>query len=163
MHCPNCGKPAAADQKFCRGCGFNLEKISHLLAEQSPKAEPVEHDRSKKVGRFGFGLLGLAALSLLVVAYGGIINEVIIGRGDPVGGILFLIVLTALFFGLLFIVYSSSARRKSADRRVSQPPSLAEGEETLTLPPVNEAAVIPSITEHTTSLLEDDKVREPRS
>lgn len=155
MHCPNCGAPAAADQKFCRSCGFNLEKISHLLAEQSPAVEGAEPDRSKKAARLGFALLGLAALSFLVMAYGGIINEVIIGRGDLVGGILFLTIITAIFFGLGFIVFSASARKKKSARPPSEPPSLAEGEETLTLPPAGESTVVPSITEHTTNLLEE--------
>src|SRR5262245_66414627 len=34
MHCPDCGTKASAGQKFCRGCGFGLEKVELLIADQ---------------------------------------------------------------------------------------------------------------------------------
>ncbi|MCQ2503146.1 MAG: zinc-ribbon domain-containing protein, partial [Saccharofermentans sp.] len=36
MHCPNCGKELKDTQKFCGGCGTNVEKF---LAEK-PAVEP---------------------------------------------------------------------------------------------------------------------------
>lgn len=38
MHCPSCGAPATGQPKFCRACGFNLEKVAQLLAEQTAPA-----------------------------------------------------------------------------------------------------------------------------
>src|SRR5262249_38698772 len=35
MHCPNCGTQAAAEQKFCRSCGFDLKPVSQLVAGQT--------------------------------------------------------------------------------------------------------------------------------
>jgi hypothetical protein len=32
MNCPNCGRGAADNQKFCRGGGFPLEKVAQLIA-----------------------------------------------------------------------------------------------------------------------------------
>jgi hypothetical protein len=33
MFCPNCGNQAAVDQKICRSCGMNLQKVAPALAE----------------------------------------------------------------------------------------------------------------------------------
>ena len=42
MHCPNCGMKAALNQKYCRSCGFSLEKFSQMFEEQSPDREAPE-------------------------------------------------------------------------------------------------------------------------
>jgi hypothetical protein len=46
MHCPDCGTRATANQKFCRSCGFSLEKVARLLAEQSslPASSQISDD-----------------------------------------------------------------------------------------------------------------------
>ena len=42
MHCPNCGKPAAGDQQFCRSCGMSLETIGKLVAQHSSSPAQVQ-------------------------------------------------------------------------------------------------------------------------
>jgi hypothetical protein len=48
MHCPDCGTRATANQKFCRSCGFSLEKVAQLLAGQSslPASSQISDNNS---------------------------------------------------------------------------------------------------------------------
>jgi hypothetical protein len=47
MYCPNCGTEAPVAQKFCRSCGFSLEKVPQLLAEQLPGTEARPSGRAQ--------------------------------------------------------------------------------------------------------------------
>ena len=47
MHCPNCGKPAAGDQQFCRSCGMSLETIGKLVAQHSSSPAQVQQKIDK--------------------------------------------------------------------------------------------------------------------
>jgi len=38
MHCPDCGTKASIGQKFCRACGFGLEKVEQLITDQRTSA-----------------------------------------------------------------------------------------------------------------------------
>src|SRR5215813_13498425 len=48
MHCPNCGKPAAGDQQFCRSCGMSLDAVGKLVAQHSVSlvAAPRTNDKA---------------------------------------------------------------------------------------------------------------------
>ena len=41
MHSPGCGAKAPVTQKFCRSCGFSLEKVPQLVAEQLSESEEL--------------------------------------------------------------------------------------------------------------------------
>jgi dihydrofolate reductase len=41
MHCPGCGAEAPVTQKFCRSCGFCLEKVPNLVAEQLSESKEL--------------------------------------------------------------------------------------------------------------------------
>lgn len=47
MHCPNCGKPAAGDQQFCRVCGMSLETVGKLVAQHSVSPVEVQNKNDK--------------------------------------------------------------------------------------------------------------------
>ena len=67
MHCPGCGAEAPVTQRFCRSCGFCLEKVPHLVAEQLSESEEILtgdaaeklQERQQKIERWlsitGFG------------------------------------------------------------------------------------------------------------
>jgi NMD protein affecting ribosome stability and mRNA decay len=41
MHCPKCGAEAPLTQKFCRSCGFSLEKVPQLVTVSSNAAQQI--------------------------------------------------------------------------------------------------------------------------
>ena len=43
MHCPNCGTSVAKeDQKYCRSCGFGLERIAQAIESGKPRVAVVD-------------------------------------------------------------------------------------------------------------------------
>ena len=78
MHCPGCGTEAPVTQKFCRSCGFCLEKVPQLVAEQLSESEEILTSaateklqrRQQKIEHWlsitGLGFTVLMALSVLV-------------------------------------------------------------------------------------------------
>src|SRR5262245_61110645 len=77
MHCPGCGTEAPLTQRFCRSCGFSLEKVPQLLAEQLSESELVAgkaavklQKRQQEIERWlsigGIGFIVLVTLSMLV-------------------------------------------------------------------------------------------------
>src|SRR4029453_18833790 len=78
MHCPGCGTEAPVTQRFCRSCGFSLEKVPQLVAEQLSESEEILKSeaaeklqkRQQEIERWlsitGIGFIVLVALSMLV-------------------------------------------------------------------------------------------------
>ena len=65
MHCPNCGTAAAAEQKFCRSCGLELQAISQLVAQQleGKTAAPTGLSRAERGARMArLMFLGISSL-----------------------------------------------------------------------------------------------------
>lgn len=71
MHCPNCGKPAAGDQQFCRSCGMSLETIGKLVAQHSTspveeqnKVDKVAYEQAAVRTMFNWITLGMIILGI---------------------------------------------------------------------------------------------------
>lgn len=158
MYCPNCGRTNSAEQRFCRSCGLSLEKIVESIAEQLTAHELDEHlrDRQRKVDR----LLNITAGTVISIVVGavlwGIIYEIIIVKGELLGGSLFLAFVVGLILVALLAVYRESLVKASTKRsRLEQ--GTPKAETTAELLPESSAKSIPSITEHTTELLAVEK------
>jgi hypothetical protein len=162
MHCPNCGTKASAGQKFCRGCGFGLEKVEQLIADQRAAATDqttgatsgLSDDRlrnlEKWVARALFALGGV----LGGVMFWAIIGKVMIEKGKIFEGSIILMILAGAALASL-LAYLDSARKKSSSTRSNQQQRLPQVEETakmLSEPSLETAA---SVTEHTTTRLEE--------
>jgi len=160
MHCPSCGTEASAGQKFCRACGFGLEKVEQLIAEQKSDAAD---QTTKATGGLSDGRLrrlekwSARALFTLGGILGGlmlwaIIVKVMIEKGKIFEGSIILMILAGA--GLAsFLGYLDSERKKSASIRLNQQTRLPQAEETakmLSEPSIETAA---SVTEHTTAKL----------
>jgi len=76
MHCPGCGTEAPVTQRFCRSCGFSLEKVPQLVAEQLSEEEILTSEAAEKLQKrqqkidhwlsiSGIGFIALIALSFL--------------------------------------------------------------------------------------------------
>jgi hypothetical protein len=155
MHCPNCGSGASEDQRFCRSCGLGLEEFSRLLTEKlvaenltaAPRAGAA---RNRALQRIGFSLWVGAGAILVGGVLWGIISEIIMGKGEVLGGLLFLIFILAIVIGGLLVTYSSSRKQSGgADGReikgANTAPELASG---------TPHSLHMSVTERTTELIE---------
>ena len=157
MYCPNCGKTNLTEQKFCRSCGFSLEKTVQSLADQLPALELDKQlrERQRKVDR----LIKIVAGSVGSIIAGGVIWAIVYGiiivKGEVLTGLVFLaFIIGVILFGLLSI-YRDSLRKTADTRRLAAPPQQL-GENTGEL--LSESHFEPfSITERTTELLVEDK------
>ncbi len=167
MHCPGCGTEAPVTQRFCRSCGFCLEKVPSLVAEQlsesteiltSTAAEKLQK-RQQKIERWlsitGFGFTVLMALSVLV----GLIYLLLAGSLPIVPGIVLLtLVLGGSVAGLL-AMYSENLKKTLSGNRSGRSTQFPEADKS-TLPLEAYDGPLISVTERTTNLLEKDEVVE---
>jgi hypothetical protein len=91
MHCPNCGTKASSGQKFCRACGFGLEKVEDLIAEQQSDSadQPgnANSDRLRTLEKWATrALLALGGVLGGLMLWG-IIAKVMIEKGRVFQGI----------------------------------------------------------------------------
>jgi zinc-ribbon domain len=154
MFCPNCGNQAADDQKFCRSCGMNLQKVAPALAEHLAEFEtgPSEIEsaielRHRAVRRVILG----GALMFAGIAVGIIGNMII--HNEEVSGAGALISITGAFLTVYFL-FSAVYKSASAGRRLPPDAKISGAKTTAQLPPDRSVDVTPGITERTTDLLE---------
>lgn len=158
MHCPNCGSAASADQTFCRTCGLSLPEFSQLLAEKLPTQPEELQVQKRKAERWALRLWTLAGVVFYIAFYWTIISEIIIGKGHVLGGILFLLVVTAISLGGLLLLYSAALQKHSAYRRTRQ--TEKKDATTADLLDGQPAELAISVTEQTTELLEKNVANE---
>jgi hypothetical protein len=169
MHCPGCGVKASVNQKFCRSCGFGLEKVSQLVAEQltaEQRQAAIEsgesfNDRQHLMEWLGiigwYTFIGGGAIGVILLFYN-IISKLIIGNGQVLGGIALLLFLAGALLLLSYIHYLES-QKDSAKREAQRSKALAEGGTTGKLPPETYSEIQSSITDHTTDLLETSNAK----
>lgn len=135
MHCPKCGTPAAEVQKFCRSCGFGLEKVAQLL-EESPavfgEKPPADENLDKLQTRLNImdklwqaALVTLGAGFVTAICWA-IIAKVIIEKGQLISGGLFLLFFLGIIVMGLSALYLESQKQKLATikKRLPETPSL---------------------------------------
>lgn len=165
MHCPKCGAEAPLTQKFCRVCGFSLDKIPQLVTQQSSEPAQLLNDevaeklqeRKQKIEHWlsmsGIGFAALAALSLL----SGLIYLMIVGNMPLVPGF---VILTLLLCGIVagsLVVYSESLKKTLSGRNSLRSSTLPqEAAMSGALPEAFPGPPI-SITERTTTLLDKNE------
>ena len=172
MHCPKCGAPAAEAQKFCRTCGFGLEKVEQLL-DESPQAIPANQipaensdklqKRLTRMDKVWHAAAVIFLGSFVATVCWGIIDKIIIEKGAVVSGSLFLLFILGIVFLGLFGTYVESQRKKLASSQSrlssSQPPELQSlnsklnADTTNKLLPEPDLSVPTSVTEETTARL----------
>jgi hypothetical protein len=169
MHCPNCGTKASAGQKFCRACGFGLDKVEQLIAEQRTTATDLTTEATGKLSNNRLRRLEKwAAIALFTLggALGGmllraIIFNVMIEQGKIFEGAAILLIL-AIAALISFLAYLHSERKNSASTR-SNPqqrlPEASQALDTAKMLPEPNAEIAASVAEHTTAKLEEKTVR----
>ena len=167
MHCPGCGTEAPVTQKFCRSCGFCLEKVPDLVAEQRSESEEILtsaaaerlQKRQQKIERWllitGLGFTALMVLSLLA----GLLYLLFAGNIPIVPGIVILTLILGGSVAGLLAMYSENLKKKLSGSGSLGSRQLSEGEKPKLPLEAYEGALI-SVTERTTNLLEKDDVVE---
>jgi hypothetical protein len=162
MHCPNCGSKASIGQKFCRACGFGLEKVEQLIADQRTGATEqtivttgrFSDDWMRKMEKWAArALLALGSIAVSLILWA-IIVKLMIKEGAIFPGSMLLMLVTGVVL-LLFLVYLKEERKNSASAQSNQqhrPPQAQETAKMLSEPNVEMAA---SVTEQTTAHLEE--------
>jgi hypothetical protein len=161
MHCPNCGAQAPRDQKFCRKCGLNLEKVPELLSGHIPEKHgetPASLDKSGRVmeslamaGSVTFILGG--GVFFLYLLYN-IVTKMIIDKGHVVLGTSLLLFLIGAGLLLSYVYYVESQKGNARQKSGRPNPEVNGAETTKKLSPPGSLEIITSVTEKTTDLLE---------
>lgn len=170
MHCPGCGTEAPLTQKFCRSCGFSLEKVPQLVAERlsekgeilTTKAAEKLQKRQQEIERWltvtGIGFIVLVGLSMLV----GLIYLMLAGNLPLVPGIVLLILILGGFTAASLAMYSERLKKTLSGSSSLKSRPLPESELTskLALEVFEEPL---SVTEGTTNLLDKADAIETRN
>lgn len=158
MYCPNCAKENAAEQKFCRNCGLNLEASAESLREQLSQADFISATKISKffetLGKLGFGglfgvlLVGIALLINLLI------NKFLLsGQTDKIIiGILLLVFLFSAILALAYVIFQEHLKEKRKGANPIMQNEIA-AKDTAKLLEEKPFEPISSVTENTTNLL----------
>lgn len=155
MFCPNCGANNSTEQKFCRSCGLELEKIVQSLAEQKPSTVNASLQKRKDL----FDRLGVFSLSaFLVLGFSYLFYKVIYYKLILFGAnVLEAFALAFLFiFGLLavfFFNYYKLVGNNPVNHRLSENDNELKTRDTAKLLEEKSFEPIGSVTENSTEFL----------
>src|SRR5262245_1350254 len=162
MHCPNCGTKASTGQKFCRACGFGLEKVEQLIADQIPAAAEqitvatgrLSDDLLRKFEKWAArALLALGGIAVSLIIWAIIVKLMIKEGAIFPGSMLLMFVIGAIL--LLFLAYLRDERKNSASTQSNQQRRLPQAQETAKMLSEPNAEMAASVTEQTTTRLEE--------
>lgn len=154
MFCPNCAARQPGDQNFCRSCGLELVQISRAMELHGPSREraAIEHRRElvERLGYFSISIAGVIAVSL-VLGIASYYKLVLFGPDvilwSAVGALIGFVLLAAAFLGYSKFVLTPA----HGDGKPETPLPAATTNRLLSDTPIDE---IPSVTEHSTELLD---------
>lgn len=154
MHCPNCGKPAAPDQQFCRACGMSLETVGKLVAKHtgSPAAIQAKLDKAEAEKAVARTMFNWMMWGMLMVGIG--VVMIVINKSFPIGDWFRLLSALLAVAGLGVAVggvFLALRRAMLPARR--EPDQLTGAPDTNELPTTRIPAELPSVTERTTQLI----------
>ena len=158
MHCPNCGAESSAKQKFCRACGLSLERFAQLLAELLPDGEDENVARARQRLRQlekALKIAGWTAGSALGILFASL-GVFMITQVSVPGGIVLLVFGVVLIATMSVMGYQSSLNKQISGSFPSHP-TLPSAETTNRLMSEDQSRIAMSVTEQTTSRL-DEKV-----
>ena len=161
MYCPICSTKSSLDQKYCRYCGFGLEKIAQSVSEQLPtKIEENLQERKNKLERLGVAALSVFGLGVLgfflyVVGY-----KLMLSQGKLLAALGVLGLLVVLGSGLISVLLFAKAKDiqdASSKRRLQPADEMPATSGTSKLLHESRLEEVPTVTERTTELLFTEK------
>ena len=157
MFCPRCGNNGDSDQKYCRACGFELQRVSELLQEttaieSTSGSENVpallDQRKLKLVGSVVvLSTIGVALLGIIVALLVAILNGII----PALFGGFALFILLGISVG--FVALGLASVKKEQGKPSSKPDKTLLKDEPLPALEPGNAQYVHSVTEHTTELL----------
>src|SRR5215475_15791910 len=162
MHCPDCGTKASVGQKFCRACGFGLEKVEQLVADQRTGATDqtleatgrFSDDWLRKMEKWASrALFAIRSVAVSLILWA-IIVKLMIKEGAIFAGSMILMLVIGVVL-LLFLVYLKEERKNSASTQSNQGHRLPQAQETAKMLSEPNAEMVASVTEQTTAHLEE--------
>ena len=161
MHCPNCGQPADANQQFCRTCGMSLNSVGQLVAAHSATPDPtgkiVRQETERAIVRRMFTWL---TWGMIVLGVG--VLMLVLNKSLDLGGAFRLATGLVLLAG---VALASSGVLRAMLQGINQsdakePKVLRQEARTTYLPEERFPISTPSVTEHTTKILESSDKKE---
>jgi len=157
MNCHKCGLQTLPDQRFCRSCGESLRTntppLEHAtvfdLERRSANILKDEKQRASGLMLWGFIIMFIGVAV-------GIIGKKLMHE-DLVTVVGALVSITGMFLTVYPYLFTSSGRKVDSSP-YSQPDILSQSQPGKYLPPESNIEYVPSITERTTSLLENSAV-----
>lgn len=162
MYCPNCGNQNSIEQKFCRSCGFGLQKAAQSLSEQLPtKLDRTLQQKKERLEKLGVAALSVFGAGLVIPILYSIIYKTMWTQGNIAKGLGMLALVLVLACGLISVILFAKAnevKEAGAKRPPAEPPVLPASEDTRKLlPDTAPPQPVFSVAERTTELLRTDK------
>lgn len=158
MFCPNCAARQSVEHNFCRSCGLDLGQVVMSMELHKPSRERAAIERRReqveRLGHFSISVAGVIAVSL-VLTVTGYYKMVLLGPDvllwSAVGALVGFVLLAIVFLGYSkFFLTPARTEAESSDTSLPAATSRLIADK-----PTDD---IPSVTEHSTDLLE----RRPR-
>ena len=166
MYCPNCGNKRSASQRFCRVCGFGLEKVAESLAEQLPaQADRTLLERKKRLERLGVAALSIFGLSIIGFFSYSVFSKLMLTQGSLVAGLIVLAGLLVIGCALASVILFAKAnelKEASTKRLAEQPLEPGHADTTSKLLDIHREPVF-SVADRTTDLLSVKRVKDGAS
>lgn len=175
MHCPRCGQEQfSTEVHFCNSCGFSLDRVKELLVADSVPPAPEKESRQPGESPRRKGVRQGVRLFIICLLMAALTSRSNNGRGDFLPMIFFMAALLRIIYAVIF--QEGAPRKKKQDdslptapitteqlgtaaRRSALPPSPGVPVAAFKTRRVNTAEMVPppSVTEHTTKLLNDSQ------
>jgi hypothetical protein len=163
MYCPSCSAKVVLDQKFCRSCGFGLEKTAQSLSEQQhtdiAQNFQGQKDTLERLGLVALSIFGLGVAGFFLFIFGSKVMTLFI-QGKILAAVGLLGLLIVLSFGLLSVLLFARAKEAGeapTKRRYIQGEATRTSAAPPNLLPERHLEEVASVTDRTTELLFADR------
>ena len=176
MHCPQCGQEQISEEmRFCKSCGFSLDGVSELLATGNISPPLDKQSRKPRQSPRRQGVRQGVTLLFISMVFMPLITLIGKGRGEFLPMIFLMAGLMRILYAVIF--QEGAPRKKKQDRSLPNvapittdqlgtetrgsalPPSHTVPASVFSAPQRGTAEMVspPSVTEHTTKLLNDSQ------